>query len=103
MPAKFVIHTVGPVWSDGRKTAELDQLLSNCYTNSLQLAIDNHCSSIAFPNISTGVYRFPKDRAAKVAVEAVKAFLQQNDKPDKVIFVCFDDENLDHIKANLDA
>src|SRR4029453_2811220 len=75
LPAKFVIHTVGPVWNDGRKAAELDQLLANCYTNSLQLAVDYHCSSIAFPNISTGVYRFPKDRAAKIAVDAVKAFL----------------------------
>ena len=101
LPAKFVIHTVGPVWSDGRKGAALDQLLTNCYTNSLQLAADNHCSSIAFPNISTGVYSFPKDRAAKVAVAAVKAFLQQNGKIDKVIFVCFDDENLAYIKANL--
>lgn len=94
LPAKFVIHTVGPVWNDGSRAAELDQLLANCYTNSLQLAVDNHCSSIAFPNISTGVYRFPKDRAAKIAVDAVKAFLQENDTISKVIFVCFDDENL---------
>src|SRR5215213_7036322 len=83
LPAKFVIHTVGPVWNDGHKAAEVDQLLANCYTNSLQLAAENHCSSIVFPNISTGVYRFPKHRAAKLAVDAVKTFLQQNSKIDK--------------------
>lgn len=106
LPAKFVIHTVGPVWNDGGKAAEMDQLLANCYTNSLQLAADNHCTSIAFPNISTGVYRFPKDRAAKVAVNAVKAFLQKagtiNGTINKVVFVCFDEENLALINQHLD-
>lgn len=91
LPAKFVIHTVGPVWNGGKKNEE--QLLSNCYKNSLQLAIDNHCKTIAFPNISTGVYGFPKDKAAKIAVSTVRDFLSQNDKIEKVIFVCFDEEN----------
>lgn len=103
LPAKFVIHTVGPVWNDGNNAAALDQLLANCYTNSLQLAIDNNCRSIAFPNISTGVYRFPKDRAAKIAVDAVNAFLQRNGEIDKVVFVCFDEENLACIKQHLHA
>ena len=91
MPSKHVIHTVGPVWNDGKYNE--DEKLANCYRNSLQLAIDNNCKTIAFRNISTGVYRFPKDAAAKIAVDTVKHFLSATDKIEKVIFVCFDDEN----------
>lgn len=98
LPAKYVIHTVGPVWSDSQQEKN-DKLLANCYRNSLQLAVENNCSSIAFPNISTGVYRFPKDRAAKVAVASVKEFINSNDKIDKVIFVCFDEENFELIRG----
>lgn len=90
LPAKFVIHTVGPVWNGKPKEKDL---LANCYTNSLQLAVENRCKTIAFPNISTGVYRFPKDEAATIAVKTVDAFLQKNKEIEKVIFVCFDDEN----------
>lgn len=90
LPAKFVIHTVGPVWNGKPKERDL---LANCYTNSLQLAVENRCKTIAFPNISTGVYRFPKDEAATIAVKTVDAFLQKNKEIEKVIFVCFDDEN----------
>ncbi|WP_417353137.1 O-acetyl-ADP-ribose deacetylase [Flavobacterium alkalisoli] len=93
LPAKFVIHTVGPVWNGGKKKEE--QLLQNCYINSLQLAIDNHVKTIAFPNISTGIYRFPKDKAALVAIASVKDFLKNHESIDKVIFVCFDDESFD--------
>jgi O-acetyl-ADP-ribose deacetylase (regulator of RNase III) len=88
LPAKHVIHTVGPVWNGGTKNEH--QLLQSCYINSLNLAKEHQFSSIAFPNISTGIYRFPKDKAAKVAVEAVKTFLQNHELPEKVIFVCFD-------------
>lgn len=91
LPAKYVIHTVGPVWNGGQKNEEL--LLANCYKNSLQLAIINHCKIISFPNISTGVYGFPKDKAAKIAVTTVTRFLSQTDKIEKVIFVCYDAEN----------
>ncbi len=91
LPAKFVIHTVGPVWNGGRnKEAEK---LANCYTNSLKLAAENNCSSIAFPNISTGVYGYPKAEAAKIAVQTVKEFLSENDLPEEVVFVCFDEES----------
>ncbi|MGB8190681.1 MAG: O-acetyl-ADP-ribose deacetylase [Chitinophagaceae bacterium] len=100
LPAKFVIHTVGPVWDESRKE-KMDQLLSNCYRNSLQLAVENNCGSVAFPNISTGVYRFPKDCAAKVSVAAVKNFLQQHSTIERVIFVCYDDENLELVRSAL--
>lgn len=98
LPAKYVIHTVGPIWSSSQQEKN-DKLLANCYRNSLQLAADNGCATIAFPNISTGVYRFPKDRAAKVAVSAVKEFIETNDKIEKVMFVCFDEENFELINA----
>ena len=91
LPAKFVIHTVGPVWNGGNNNEK--KLLASCYKNSLQLAVKNSCKSIAFPNISTGVYRFPKQEAAKIGVQTVSEFLHAADKIDKVIFVCFDDEN----------
>jgi O-acetyl-ADP-ribose deacetylase (regulator of RNase III) len=91
MPAKFVIHTVGPVWSKSNTGA--DALLSNAYRNSLQLAIKNDVKTIAFPNISTGIYHFPKDKAAEIAIRTVKDFLSSNTKIEKVIFVCFDEEN----------
>ncbi|MFM2393395.1 MAG: hypothetical protein RLZZ546_1377 [Bacteroidota bacterium] len=90
LPAKFVIHTVGPVWNGDKE--EKKQLLYNCYTNSLQLALENNIKSIAFPNISTGIYRFPKDKAAEIAVQAVNDF-KHNDTIERVIFVCFDNEN----------
>ncbi|MDQ3277825.1 MAG: O-acetyl-ADP-ribose deacetylase [Bacteroidota bacterium] len=99
LPSKFVLHTVGPVWNGGRQNER--SLLANCYRNSLQLAVDNHCKSIAFPNISTGVYRFPKGEAAAIAVKTVHAFLQENDQLEKVIFICFDDENFTLIQDEL--
>lgn len=89
LPAKKVIHTVGPVWNGG--TSNEPEKLRNCYLNSLQLAEENGLVTIAFPNISTGVYRYPKGKAAKVAIEAVKAF--QSDVIETVFFVCFDEEN----------
>ena len=91
MPAKYVIHTVGPVWSRSKSGA--DQLLANAYYNSLKLAVENEVKTIAFPNISTGIYHFPKDEAARIAIRTVDDFLAQNHSIEKVIFVCFDDEN----------
>lgn len=91
LPSKYVIHTVGPVWHQGLKNEV--ELLNNCYQNSLQLAFNNKIKTIAFPNISTGVYRFPKDLAAKIAIRTVSYFLKSNKKIKKVYFVCFDDEN----------
>jgi O-acetyl-ADP-ribose deacetylase len=96
LPARFVIHTVGPIWNRNKNNNE--ELLRNCYLNSLQVAKENLCKSIAFPNISTGVYGFPKDLAAKVASQAVKDFLKENDFFEEVYFVCFDEENLNLYK-----
>src|SRR5688572_5668904 len=76
LPAKHVIHTVGPVWHGGSRGE--DELLANCYRNSLRLAVENGMTTIAFPAISTGVYRFPMDRAAAIAVREVSAFLKNN-------------------------
>lgn len=94
LPAKYVIHTVGPVWQGGIQNEE--ELLRQCYKNSLALGIENNISSIAFPNISTGVYRFPKEKAASIAINEVNAFLKVNQSIQKVIFVCFDNENFSH-------
>lgn len=91
LPAKYVIHTVGPVWNGGQRNE--DELLRNAYLNSLKLAIENRIETIAFPNISTGVYHFPKERAAGIAVKTVKEFLETTDKIKTVYFVCFDREN----------
>ena len=99
LPARFVIHTVGPVWNGGLMNER--EKLADCYRNSLQLAVDNGCKSIAFPNISTGIYRFPKSEAAKIAVDGVVDFLSKSDKIDKVIFVCFDEDNFGYIEAEI--
>lgn len=99
LSAKFVIHTVGPVWNGG--TNNESEKLANCYKNSLKLAVVNNCKTISFPNISTGVYRFPKEKAAKIAVDTVSEFLANTDKIEKVIFVCFDEENEIFIRKNL--
>ena len=91
MPSKYVIHTVGPVWSQSKSDA--DELLANAYRNSLKLAVENKVKTIAFPNISTGIYHFPKDKAAEIAINTVKDFLSKHTEIEKVIFVCFDEEN----------
>jgi len=89
--AKYVIHTVGPVWHGGNR--EEEKVLENAYGNSLKLAVENGIKTIAFPNISTGVYGFPKDKAAVIAISAVKDFLKQHTSIEEVTFVCFDEEN----------
>lgn len=91
LPAKFVIHTVGPVYNGG-KYNEAEKLAS-CYRRSLEIAVDNNIESVAFPNISTGVYGYPKAEAAQIAIQTVKAFLETNSQPKEVIFCVFDDEN----------
>lgn len=90
LPAKWVIHTVGPVWNGGNKNE--DQLLANCYRNSLALAEKHDLRTIAFPAISTGIYSFPLQRATKIAVAEVKNFLETHSSLEKVIFVCFGKE-----------
>ncbi|MCD4678872.1 MAG: O-acetyl-ADP-ribose deacetylase [Bacteroidales bacterium] len=91
LPSGFVIHTVGPVWQNGTNEEEIK--LRNCYINSLELARENNCKTIAFPNISTGIYGFPKHYAAETAISAVKDFLKNDTDINKVYFVCFDNEN----------
>jgi O-acetyl-ADP-ribose deacetylase (regulator of RNase III) len=91
LPSKFIIHTVGPVWRGG-KNREAD-LLSSCYDKCLAIAVANNLKTIAFPNISTGVYGFPKHEAALIAIETIRRFLSKNEGIEKVIFCCFDYEN----------
>jgi len=99
LPSKYVIHTVGPVWNGGEHNEK--ELLTNCYKNSLQIAIDKKLKTIAFPNISTGVYRFPKTMAAGIAIRTVNKILKEHKKLETIYFVCFDDENYDIYKEKL--
>ncbi|MBI4430767.1 MAG: O-acetyl-ADP-ribose deacetylase [Candidatus Omnitrophica bacterium] len=91
LPAKFVIHTVGPVWNEGK--AREEELLQSCYTSSLELAVAEGCRTAAFPAISTGAYRFPKDRAARIASEAIEAFLNKDTSLKQVVLVFFSEED----------
>lgn len=99
LPAKFVIHAVGPVWNNGNNDEE--KLLAAAYLNSLKIAVENNIQTIAFPNISTGIYRFPKDKAAAIAIKTVKDFLITTTSIKKIIFVCFDIENYNIYKSIL--
>lgn len=92
LPARYVVHTVGPVWNGGGRNEP--DLLAGCYRSSLDLCVEHGCKSIAFPNISTGIYRYPKADAARVAVETVRAF-EAADRIGRLLFVCFDEENYD--------
>ncbi len=95
LPSRYVIHTVGPIWADHAPEAA-DRLLTDCYTSSLDLGARLGCRTIAFPNISTGLYGFPKPRAAEVAVGAVRAWIAQRPADyEAVTFVCFDRDNAD--------
>ena len=88
LPAKWVIHTVGPVWRGGKDLE--DQLLANCYRQSLAVAVENGVRSLAFPAISTGIYGFPLERATHIAIREVRQFLENDTSLEKVVFVCFD-------------
>jgi O-acetyl-ADP-ribose deacetylase len=91
LPAKFVVHAVGPVWRGGNNNESL--LLESAYQHSLSIASEYDCKTVAFPNISTGIYGFPKKEAAHIAFRTVKQFLKKNSLPKEVFFCCFDDEN----------
>lgn len=99
LPAKYVIHTVGPVWNGGKNNEP--ENLASCYRESLKLAVENNVKTIAFPNISTGVYGFPKQEAAQIAVREVISFLKINDSVKQVIFCIYDNENLEIYKELL--
>lgn len=88
LPAKYVIHTPGPIWHGGKNNEE--ELLRSCYINSLKLAEKVGCKTIAFPSISTGVYGFPLNKAAKIAVKAIKDYSKKTQTINKVYMVCFD-------------
>ncbi len=96
LPALHVIHTVGPVWRGGQHHEEA--LLANCYRNSLDLAASNDLRTIAFPNISTGIYHFPKEEAAKTALQTISTWLEKESSVEEVILVCFDEENLHYVQ-----
>jgi len=87
LPSKFVISTVGPVWQGGNEGES--QVLENCYKNSLLIATQHQLTSVAFPSISTGVYRYPIEDAAQIAIRTVRAYLSENQFPERVFFVCF--------------
>ncbi len=97
LPAKYVIHTVGPVWHGGNQNEEA--LLAAAYKNVMIKAKENKIKTIAFPNISTGVYGFPKGLAAKIAIDEVNNFLENDSTIDEILFVCFNKENFDIYSA----
>lgn len=99
LPAKYVIHTVGPVWKGGNRDEE--DLLRNCYLKSLDLARKNGAKTIAFPSISTGAYRFPVERAAKIAVMTVVECLEKAVELERVIFACFSKNDFEVYKREL--
>ena len=99
LPAKAVIHCVGPVWHGGERGEE--GLLASCYRSALELAAEKGMASIAFPAISTGIYGFPPDRAAIIAAREVRTFLSETPDFDRVVFVCFDAETEEHYKVAL--
>ena len=101
LPARHVIHTVGPVWGGGERGE--GQLLANCYRNSLHLAAERGLSSIAFPAISTGIYGFPPDRAALIALRTVRETLPDVPSAERVVFCCFGDESRAFHEAAYDA
>jgi O-acetyl-ADP-ribose deacetylase (regulator of RNase III) len=99
LPAKWVIHTVGPVWHGGNN--EEDRMLAKCYSNCLKLAAEEGIKTIAFPAISTGVYHFPIPRAAEIAINEVIDFLQETPVFDRILFVCFNDETFSNFNRVL--
>lgn len=88
LPARYVIHTVGPVWNGGKNNEA--ETLASCYRQSLHLAIEYKCGSIAFPNISTGIYGYPKEEAAEVAIATINEFCKEDRPVNEIIIVCFD-------------
>lgn len=99
LPAKYVIHTPGPVWHGGGNNEEA--LLASCYRSCLELAVENGCRTVGFPSISTGVYRFPLERAARIAMSSIGAFLKENSQPELVRMVCFDRNTMEYYERAL--
>ena len=101
LPAKYVVHTVGPVWRGGRSGE--DELLHNCYEKPLKLAEQNGVKTIAFPSTTTGAYRFPIERSARIAVNTVRESLEKMNAFEKVIFVCFSQADYEVYKKAMDS
>jgi O-acetyl-ADP-ribose deacetylase len=101
LPARFVIHTVGPHWTGGKRGEA--EVLANCYRNSLRLALEHRIKSIAFPAISCGAYRYPIEQAAKIAIDTTREFLANTDQIDKVLFVVSSDEISDAYRTILNG
>ena len=101
LPAKWIIHAVGPIWRGG--PYEEEELLASCYGQALRLAVEAHALSIAFPAISTGIFAFPSDLAARIAVATVNDALAQSRKLEKVVFCCFSADSVAAHRAALDA
>jgi O-acetyl-ADP-ribose deacetylase (regulator of RNase III) len=101
LPARYVIHTVGPVWQGGGQGEA--ELLASCYRRSLEIARDHDCHTIAFPAISTGIYRFPKEEATGIAVGTASDFLRRNAAPDVVTFCCFDEHTAELYRRTIAA
>lgn len=93
LPAQYVIHTVGPVWQDGRHNE--DKLLASCYRNSLQLAVEHKLRSVAFPSISTGAYGFPIERASRIALRIILNFIATEEAAPRVVVTCFSAQDLE--------
>ena len=101
LPAKFVIHTPGPVWHGGRNNEE--ELLASCYRSCLTLASENGCKTVDFPSISTGVYHFPLEKAAKIAIDTMAEYLKNHPEIERVRMVCFDEGTKKHYDMALSA
>lgn len=101
LPAKYVIHTVGPVWNGGANDEEAK--LAQCYQNSMLLAVQHQCQTIAFPGISTGIYRFPKEKAAAIAIRAISHFLQTDQQISNVMLVCFEADYYSFLQNELNT
>ena len=101
LPAKHVIHTPGPVWHGGGHGE--DELLASCYRSCLELASENACETVDFPSISTGVYHFPLERASRIAIAAIAAYLARHPEIKRVRMVCFDERTRDCYQRALDA
>lgn len=100
LPAKFVIHTPGPVWHGGRNHEP--ELLASCYSSCLELAAENGCKTVDFPSISTGVYHFPLEKAAAIAIRTILASLREHGSIERVRMVCFDERTKEHYQRALE-
>jgi O-acetyl-ADP-ribose deacetylase (regulator of RNase III) len=103
LPAKFVIHTVAPIWEDTHDRGRHEELLASCYASAMKMADERHIESIAFPCIGTGIYSWPAERAARVAFRTVVEHLRHCRRPHRVVFCCFSEEDRARYQAMIDG